>query len=145
MACLGTCQAGSPVSSMPSSRIEPERTGTSPMIALSVVVLPAPLRPSMQSTSPAATDSERSRSTCTSPYHASMALTWSIRSGPQIGALHGRIGADLGGRALGQDGAVAQHGDASCELHHHVHIVLDQQHGGLAGDRPDQVAEAGDL
>jgi hypothetical protein len=50
-----------------SRRISPAVAGTSPMIALSAVDLPAPLRPMRQRTSPAATASERPRRTCTGP------------------------------------------------------------------------------
>src|SRR5262245_29025697 len=78
MPCLGTSWAGRRVSSTPSSPIDPERTDTSPMIAFSAVVLPAPLRPSMHRTSPSATDSDRSRRMCTLPYQVLMALTWSM-------------------------------------------------------------------
>ena len=39
--------------SVPSNVIEPSRRGTTPMIDFSVVVLPAPLRPSSVTTSPA--------------------------------------------------------------------------------------------
>jgi hypothetical protein len=51
---------GSPASERPPSVIFPERGGTRPMMLLSVVVLPAPFRPSRQTTSPSATSSERS-------------------------------------------------------------------------------------
>ena len=41
-----------PISSRPSKRTEPLRRPTMPMIDFSVVVLPAPLRPSSVTTSP---------------------------------------------------------------------------------------------
>ena len=44
-----------PISSAPSKRTEPVRRRTMPMIDLSVVVLPAPLRPSSVTTSPGRT------------------------------------------------------------------------------------------
>ena len=43
---------GEPISSRPSKRTEPVRWPTMPMIDFSVVVLPAPLRPSSVTTSP---------------------------------------------------------------------------------------------
>ena len=46
---------GRPISSRPSKRTEPVRWPTMPMIDFSVVVLPAPLRPSSVTTSPART------------------------------------------------------------------------------------------
>ena len=47
--------------------IAPDRALTSPMMALSVVVFPAPFRPSKPTTSPAATSSDTSRRTWTAP------------------------------------------------------------------------------
>ncbi len=54
----------------PSNAIEPSRRGTMPMIDFSVVVLPAPLRPSSVTTSPAATSKSTPCRTCDSPYQA---------------------------------------------------------------------------
>ena len=54
----------------PSNAIEPSRRGTMPMIDFSVVVLPAPLRPSSVTTSPAGTSNVTPCSTCDSPYQA---------------------------------------------------------------------------
>ena len=61
---------GSPTVSRPSKTIEPSRRGTTPMIDFSVVVLPAPLRPSSVTTSPAATSNATPCRMCDSPYHA---------------------------------------------------------------------------
>ena len=63
------------VSSRPSKRTEPVRFSTMPMIALSVVVLPTPLRPSSVTTSPACTSKVTPCSTWNSPYQASRLST----------------------------------------------------------------------
>ena len=86
------------------------RTGTSPMIAFSVVVLPAPLRPSRQSTSPASDASATARA-APARCRRSSRCREAPASGAQIGPLHGRVRPDLGGRALGQDASLVHHGD----------------------------------
>src|SRR5437870_376916 len=55
-----------------------------PMMDFSVVVLPAPLRPSSVTTSPGSTSNATPCNTCDSPYHAFNALTPS--SGPAMPA-----------------------------------------------------------
>ncbi len=50
----GTRCAGNPSIRSPPSRTAPDQTGTSPIATFSMVVLPAPLRPITQVTSPAA-------------------------------------------------------------------------------------------
>ncbi len=59
-----------PISSRPSNRIDPLRLATSPMIERSVVVLPAPLRPSSVTTSPGCTLNVTPCRMCDSPYQA---------------------------------------------------------------------------
>ena len=62
--------AGRRMSSLPSKRTEPVRWPTMPMIDFSVVVLPAPLRPSSVTTSPGSTSKLTPCSTWDSPYQA---------------------------------------------------------------------------
>ena len=40
---------------------------------------------------------------------------------------------------FGENGAVVQHGDAVGELHHHLHVVLDDQDGEVLADAPHQL------
>src|SRR5512144_2848951 len=54
--------------SAPSKAMRPERTGKSPMMLLSRVVFPTPLRPMRHTTPPAGTSSDTSHSTWLSPY-----------------------------------------------------------------------------
>src|SRR5258707_14951849 len=85
--------------SFPSSRISPDDAGTSPQIADSVVVLPAPLAPIRQTQAPVGTDSEMPSSTSTAPYPAFRLRTSSIIA-PQIGFDDRRASANFGGRPL---------------------------------------------
>ena len=90
-----------PISSLPSKRTEPVRWPTMPMIDFSVVVLPAPLRPSSVTTSPASTSKVTPCSTWDSPYQACSPSTASSgatlglsMADPEIGFAHARIGRD---------------------------------------------------
>src|ERR1700722_7260194 len=71
--------AGNAETSSPATRIEPRRWLTSPMIALSTVVLPAPLGPRSATASPAPTLSAISCTTSKRPYPAERAVTSSAR------------------------------------------------------------------
>src|SRR5204863_2181637 len=64
-----------PISSRPSNRTDPVRRATMPMIDLSVVVLPAPLRPRSVTTSPWRTSNDTPCRMCDSPYHACRSRT----------------------------------------------------------------------
>jgi hypothetical protein len=48
---------------------------------------------------------------------------------PQVGREHARVRLHLGGRALGDDGAELQHGDAVGQVHHEFHVVFHHQNG----------------
>ena len=61
---------GRAISSSPARRTEPVRRRTMPMMAFSVVLLPAPLRPSSVTTSPGRTSKATPRRMCDSPYQA---------------------------------------------------------------------------
>ena len=67
---------------------EPVRLPMMPMIDFSVVVLPAPLRPSSVTTSPAFTSKLIPCRMWDSPYHASRLRTW--RMLPPVAALRER-------------------------------------------------------
>src|ERR1700726_2507978 len=143
------------VSSRSSKRTEPVRFSTMPMIALSVVVLPTPLRPSSVTTSPACTAKVTPWSTGDSPYQASRlstarsgrgsAMIGLKMAGPEIGFAHRRILRHRFVVALGQHVAAGEHGDAIAQIGDDAEIVLDHQHGALVGERSDQRADAGDV
>src|SRR5215469_14523875 len=103
------------------------------MIDLSVVVLPAPLRPSRQTTSPARTSKLTPCKTCDSPYHACRFSTArsSAMAHSEIGFAHLRIGRDGVVVALGEDAAAGEHRDAVAQVGHHAQIVLHHEHGAV--------------
>ena len=100
-----------------------------PMMVRKVVVLPAPLRPTRQTSSPARTSSEMPRR---------MRLPWisttrsridehqcSLRL-PTTVAMMARVGEELFRRQVGQDLAFRQRDDAIGIGRDQVHVVLDQ-------------------
>src|SRR5262244_1040003 len=138
-----------PISSFPSYRTEPVRRVTMPMIDLSVVVLPAPLRPSSVTTSPARTSKLTPCSTWDSPYQACNCSTASkgalpglSMADPEIGLAHVRIGRDRRVVAFRQHATSRKHRDAIGEVSDDAEIVLDHQHGAIGRDRLDERADA---
>src|SRR5262249_49774734 len=147
---------GRSISSRPSSFTDPERLERIPMIDLSVVVLPAPFRPRMVTSSPAWTSSVIPCKTCDSPYQAfSPAISrngasaglglrpraaWanSGNGGPHVGLHHCAILGHGGVIALGDDLASRQHGNGVAKIGDHAQVVLRHQHGSLCGDAFDQ-------
>src|SRR6185369_11302967 len=73
---------------------------------------------------------------------ARTAPTASLMGDAQVGVEHGRLLADLLGRAVGDRAAVVQHDDVVGDVHDHAHVVLDQGDGGaeLAVDVEDEAA-----
>src|SRR5512143_1352961 len=147
----------SAIVSTPSNTIDPARRGTTPTIDFSVVVLPAPLRPSSVTTSPAATSKLTPCSTCDSPYHAFSSRTASsgapaaagapgdagvARSSgmgrPEISLDHVGVLRDVRVIALRQHLAAREHGDAVRERRDDGQMVLDHQHRPVRGDALDQ-------
>src|SRR5689334_20432407 len=104
------------ISSRPSNCTEPDRWPTMPMMDLSVVVLPAPLRPSSVTTSPARTSNVTPWRMCDSPYQACNPLTVRIGASgmpdPHVGLTHFRIVRDRLVIAFRKHAATRQHGDA---------------------------------
>src|SRR6185436_7147373 len=135
--------------SRPSYAIEPLRAASMPMTARMVVVLPAPLRPSSVTTSPAFTLNVMPCRMWLSPYQACTSCTASCASampGPPTGT-HVRlddlrVAADLGVRTFRQHVPARQHGNAVGQVGHHRQIVLDHQHGAVPGDALDERGRA---
>src|SRR5271166_2488251 len=128
-------------SSRPRNTMLPSRRGTRPMIDFSVVVLPAPLRPSSVTTSPSRTSKSTPCRMWLSPYQALSPFTSSMRC-PQIGGDHVGIGRDGGVVAFRQDAPACQHGDDVAQPFHHREVVLHHQDGASAADAPDQLDDA---
>src|SRR5579872_6423000 len=126
-----------------------------PMIALSVVVLPTPLRPNNVTTSPARTSKLTPCKICDSPYQASRSFTasmggaaagfFSSMAGPEIGFAHRRIGGDGFVVAFGQNLAAGEHGDAVAQVGDDGQIMLHQQNRTARCDGFDQRADAADV
>src|SRR5579862_4539803 len=143
------------INSAPSNRTEPVRLSMMPMMALSVVVLPTPLRPSSVTTSPGCTSKVTPCRMCDSPYQASSPCTASMAcvegevgssmAGSKIGLTHGGIGRYGLIIPFGEDLAAGEHGDAVAEICHHAEVMLDHQHGARCGDGSDQSADAADV
>ncbi|KAI1697406.1 hypothetical protein Ddc_19716 [Ditylenchus destructor] len=138
-------------------------SGGSPVTALSVVVLPAPLAPIRQTSSPWRTSKSTPLTAWMPPYATLSPSTWRrmlsaivllslCRSGSGVG-LVGRMRAqirfnDLGvalhvrGRALGDLLAVIEHRHPVAQAHYQRHVVLDQQDGpAVVADAVDQLAQ----
>src|SRR4051812_2726817 len=116
---------GRATSSSPAKAIEPRRWPTIPMMARSVVVLPAPLRPSSVTTSPSPTVKLIPCRMCDSPYQACRSATLSSvlcstaptgMAGSHIGLDDFRIVRDRGIVALGENATARQHRDGVGEV-----------------------------
>src|SRR5438093_11039836 len=97
-----------------SKRTEPERLPTMPMTDFSVVVLPAPLRPSSVTSSPRPISKLTPCRMCDSPYQACRPSTFNSGSGmarPDVSFDDQRVLRHRGIRPLGQHLAARQHGD----------------------------------
>src|SRR5262245_21431090 len=122
------------------------------MIDFRVVVLPAPLRPSSVTTSPARTSKLAPCSTWDSPYHACSPSTASNGAAAglsmacsEVGFPHVRIGGNGFVIAFRQHAAAREYGDAMGEVGHDAEIVLDHQHRAICCDRFDERADAVDV
>src|SRR5215831_8940831 len=107
-----------------------------PITDLSVVVLPAPLRPSSVTTSPVRTSKLTPCRTCDSPYHAWRSRTASSGAGSGMTCTHVRldhlgIARHAPVLALGQHFAARQHGDRVRQRLHHAEVVLDHEHRAI--------------
>src|SRR5262249_28053232 len=124
-----------------------------PITDFSVVVLPAPLRPSSVTTSPGRTSKVTPCRMCDSPYQAcrpSTASSGSLRvtssmADTHIGLADFRVVRDLVVVALREHPAAREHGDAVGEVRDDRKIVLDHQHGAVGGNRFDQRRDAVDV
>src|SRR5215472_11909382 len=138
----------SEIVSVPSKRTEPSRRATIPITDFSVVVLPAPLRPSSVTTSPTRTSKLTPCSTCDSPYQACSCSTASkgaatglSMADSEIGLAHVRVGRDRRVVAFRQNATPREHRDAVGEVSDDAEIVLDHQHGAVGRDRLDERAD----
>ena len=125
--------------SAPSTRIVPAIGRTSPEIARSVVVLPAPFGPSSATTSPALdVEVERRgrpppRPARRQPFELSTGpppsanVSVSFAAEPEVGGDHLGVGAHVARRADRDHLAELEHDDAIADPEHEPHVVIDQQ------------------
>src|SRR3989442_2863440 len=140
MPAARTSAGSAPWIGRPSNTMRPRVGASRPDTARSVDVLPAPLAPITQTSSPGYTTRSRPRRTATRPYAAwrSSRLSNGARSdtaidGPQVGADDARVRLDRGGRALPGHAAVGQHDHGVPDGHDHPPIVVHQEDGGGVG------------
>src|SRR6516225_8404818 len=118
--------AGTCARSWPSTRICPSRNGCSPITLLSVVVLPAPLRPTSATSPPAGTVKERPRNICAPSIATRTPSSRSVSSMTEHRSPHVGIGEHGGRPAVGDDQALIEHQHALAVAEHHVHVVFDE-------------------
>src|SRR5205823_4933143 len=123
------------------------------MIDLSVVVFPAPLRPSSVTTSPRAISNDAPCNMCDSPYHEwrsrtcnkapSRAASGMPRS--EIGLNHFGMLGDRRVVTLRQDLPSRKHGDVIRQRRDNGQVMLDHQYRALLGNLLDQCRYAFDV
>src|SRR5437773_3766185 len=114
-----------------SSRTVPPEGFKRPMTVFMSVVLPAPLRPMSPVMEPVGTSSDTPRKTCT---EASETLRSRMLSmAPHHVAPYFRIGQRDLRRGVGDDAAVIEGEHALREAADHLHVMLDEEHGGAFG------------
>src|SRR5438105_5525344 len=109
--------------------MRPERGRSSPMTLLSSVVLPTPLRPMRQTTSPGPTCKWTSRRIRLSPYATDSCSIVSIGLAilSQINLDHLGVALHLRDRALAEGLALVQDSHGPGDLPHERHVMIDHQ------------------
>src|SRR6267143_204592 len=126
-----------PVISVPSKVTRPRRAGRSPIAVLSSVVLPTPLRPMRQTSSPAPTARSTPHSTCEPPYATSSRLMDSIgplAPAPDVDLEDTRIVLDLLDRPFAEHHPLVEHRHPARDLPDELHVVLDHEDRPIRGD-----------
>src|SRR5258706_8520820 len=130
--------------SCPIARMAPAWNVVWPLIVARSVVLPTPLRPSTASEPRSGTSSATSSRITVSPYPARSPCKCSASAMrlAQVDVAHAAIGRDLVGAALDQHLPLHEHGDATGEAEHEVHVVLDDEDRDIAGQRAEDFEDA---
>src|SRR5271169_2525355 len=128
---------GTALSEAPSNVTRPPRGRSSPMMLLSSVVLPTPLRPIRQTAPPLGTVRLTSRNTRPSPYEPlSCSSVSTIALFPsEIDLDHARVALHQIHRSLEEQRALVQHGHGLRDLTDEGHVVLDDQDRLILSDR----------
>src|SRR6185503_17232321 len=114
--------------SLPLHSTRPPAALSRPITLFMSVVLPAPLRPMSPTIVPSGTSSDTPRRICMEAIATLRFCTLSTR-GPYHVALHFRVGKRRLRRRIGDDAAVVEGEHALREAAHHLHVVLDEEHG----------------
>src|SRR2546430_2070226 len=131
--------AGNRDRSSPSRRIVPDVTRRSPMIAFRSVVLPTPLRPMMETISPASTRRLGPIRAGVLPYSTWMSATDSIVDPlAQVDVADALVALDLLHRALGEDLALMHDRHPARDHPDEVHVVLDHDDRGRLVEPPEE-------
>src|SRR4029453_3732562 len=133
--------AGSGVTSRERKSRRPAAARTDPEMALSRVVLPAPLGPTMVTNSPSLTSSETS-SRAWRPAYATLRpeirrMSVRVPGEPTLAQVRlddGGVAGHVAGQALGEPAALLQHHEAIGDLHEGLDGVLDDddRHAGFS-------------
>src|ERR671924_483221 len=130
---------GNLVMSSPWKRIRPDRTGSRPVMLSMMVVRPAPLRPTSDTTSFSPTVSDTPCRMCAGPRKVLMASTSSSTLASSSRQRHAEqdvgdilVRLDLVRRSVGEQPAFVHHHDAIGVAEHDVHVVLDDDGGHLS-------------
>src|SRR5436190_5693284 len=132
---------GSLVMSSPRKRIRPERTGKRPVILSMMVVRPAPLRPTSETTSASPTSSVTPRRMCAGPrkvfiasISSSTCLSFACRErSAEKNAGDVPVRFDLLRCSVGEELPFMHHDDTVRVAEHDVHVVLDDDRSHCAG------------
>src|SRR5450755_750648 len=122
----------------------PLRLATIPMMLRSVVVLPAPLRPTRVTISPSPTSKSTPRTIWLSSYQALSPRTLSMLAA-QVGVDDALVAAHFGVAAFNEDRAALHHRDAVAKLGDDAQIVFDEHDRSLRRDGPDQRGDPADI
>src|SRR4029079_1182528 len=137
--------------SVPFTNTEPDRDRSMPMIARSVVVLPAPFLPSNVTTSPSVTPNFIPWRMCDSPYFACRAsISRTERPAlcmdvPHIRGQHLLAARDVAVVALREHLPPRQNRDDVGNSHNDRQVVLDEHHCAVRNQSPDQVCNQADV
>src|SRR5918996_1757122 len=118
--------------SVPSKEFRPPAVGRMPVTLLSVVVLPAPLRPTRPTSPPAGTSSVMFRKMTNPRIVTWSPSTHSMSNVAEHGLAHLGIGQHLVGRAVGDHPARVEDEDAPAIALDDLHVVLHEDGGDVA-------------
>src|SRR5262249_7494661 len=128
----------------PSKRTRPDFGCSKPMMLLRSVVLPTPLRPMRQTTSPGGTCMSTWRRICVSPYDTDSCSISSIRFPilSQVDFNYFGIALHFADGPLAEDFPFVQHRDFHGNLPHECHVMIDDEQRVFTGHGHEQLAGA---